>query len=77
MRFSRESGKYMRHDSKSRQDHYVDFWMSKKPEYVLEHDWVASTSRVEEACAKVDIKQHHRNGTREHRHNRDKQECGN
>jgi len=67
----------MGQDSKSRQNHYVDFWVSEKPEYVLEHNWITSTGRIEEACAKVNVKQHHSNGTREYRHNRDKKECGN
>ena len=73
-RLSGEGRNDLGDDAKGRQDQDVHLRMTKEPEDVLEHHWVATAGRIKESGAKVTVREEHRDRTGQHRHSGDQQE---
>src|SRR3546814_3651264 len=53
--------------AKARNDHYIDFRMSEKPEQVLIEYWIAPACRIKKRGIEVAISQQHCDGRRKNR----------
>ena len=67
-RLTRKGWDDLRNNAKGRQNQDIDLGMPKKPEDMLEHNWVTTPGWIEKRRAKMTVCKKHGHGACQHRH---------